>query len=95
MAGEEGEGSAVAHVRALGLRGRRMRRQGRVALRSRLQRHPLTELMPAPGDGHTHEALAARELRRSWLRSLAPFFMPGYHIGSLLGRNSTISCIFL
>jgi hypothetical protein len=35
MAGEEGEGRAVAHVRAGGLRGRCVRRQGRGALRSR------------------------------------------------------------
>jgi hypothetical protein len=38
--GQKCEASGSAHVRAGGLRGRRVRRQGRGALRSRLQRDP-------------------------------------------------------
>ena len=55
---------------------------------------PWTALSPAPGNGHTHEEQVARDARGVrgialiWRRSLAPFFMPGYHIGGLAWQRS-------
>ena len=50
---------------AVGLRGRRMRRQGTrcEGYCEAMLSAPLTARLPAPGDGHTHEEQAAQDAR--------------------------------
>jgi hypothetical protein len=66
MGGRNARQAEVLMCAAVALRGRRMRRQGRGALRSRCQSSATLDCAsPALGNGHTREAHAALGSARS------------------------------